>query len=535
MIDTDFKELLSQYGLSQTFSLAVTDEVSAIPDMIPEREIARRKDLTDMTIVTIDGEDAKDLDDAISISRLTSGHYMLGVHIADVSYYVKEGSELDLEAYNRGTSVYLVDQVVPMLPKKLSNGLCSLNPHKPRLTLSCFMEIDQTGGVVSYEIAETVIKSSARMTYTAVTEVLSGDMAARSQYVDLIPTFELMRELALILRDKRSRRGSIDFDFPEPKVLTDEDGNTVGIKIYEHTISNKMIEEFMLAANETVARHMFRLELPLVYRVHESPDPDKIERFATLVRNMNYKFKTGAKISPKAMQNLLFKIKGTTEQVMLSTMMLRSLMKARYSNENLGHFGLAAEYYCHFTSPIRRYPDLMVHRILREWLTGRLDEKRIAYYVKLTKDAAEQSSETEVAATEAERDWVAYKMCEYMQGQVGQEFDGFISSVTSFGLFVQLPNTVEGLIRMVDLDDDYYVYDEQTMSLTGRRSGRTYYMGEKIRVRLAKVNVDLKQIDFVPVDVTPKKKEVKKNTDGKTAKKPQRQHKGRRSKQKGKA
>ncbi|MDR0406245.1 MAG: ribonuclease R, partial [Clostridiales bacterium] len=496
---TEFRELLKQYGLSQSFSLAVNDEVSAIPDAIPPQELARRKDLRGVTVVTIDGEDAKDLDDAVSVERLEHGNYLLGVHIADVGYYVKEGSEIDREAFQRGTSVYLVDKVVPMLPKKLSNGLCSLNPRKPRLTMSCFMEIDSAGGVRGYDIAETYIISAARLTYAKVTEVLDGDMAARNEYAALVPVLERMRELALILRDKRTRRGSIDFNFPEPKLVTDDKGRAIEVKLNTSTISNKIIEEFMLAANETVAGHMFGLQLPSVYRVHEKPDPEKAERLTALVRNMKYKFKGKREVTPKDLQGLLFQIKDTPEQRMLSTMILRSMMKARYSNKNLGHFGLAAEYYCHFTSPIRRYPDLMVHRILREMINGRLSKKRITRYAKLTKAAAVQSSETEMHATEAERDWVAYKLCEYMEDQVGAEFDGVIVSVTSFGLFVQLPNTVEGLIRMTDLDDDYYEYDEAAMTLTGRRGGRQYRVGMEMKVRLAKVNTDLKQIDFVPI------------------------------------
>ncbi|OQB14769.1 MAG: Ribonuclease R [Firmicutes bacterium ADurb.Bin193] len=535
---TEFKELLRQHGLTQEFPLAVMDEVSKIPEQIPEEEFARRRDLSDMTIVTIDGEDAKDLDDAISVERLSDGNYLLGVHIADVSWYVRANTELDDEAFNRGTSVYLVDKVVPMLPKKLSNGLCSLNPHKPRLTVSCFMTIDESGGVIDYELCESFIVSKARMTYTKVTKVLDGDMAARSEFSDLVPTFELMRELALILRDKRMRRGSIDFDFPEPKIITDDDGRAVDVKLYENTVSNKIIEEFMLAANETVARHMSSLELPLVYRVHEKPTEDKIERFVNLVRSMNYRFKMKKSISPKAMQNLLFQIEGKPEQLMLSTMMLRSFMKARYSNENLGHFGLAADYYCHFTSPIRRYPDLMVHRILREWLNGRLDKKRIALYAKLTKDAAEQSSDTEVGAVEAERDWVSYKMCEYMEDKVGQDFDGIISSVTSFGIFIQLPNTIEGLIRMSDLNDDYYEFDEATMTLVGRHTRRTYRIGESIRVRLARVAKDVKQIDFVPVEAFNEKKPLRKkqraedDKDSEAAHKEVKRKNGRKSKQK---
>jgi ribonuclease R len=494
------------------------EEVAQISDEIPQEELARRKDLSDMTIVTIDGEDAKDLDDAVSIEKQENSGYRLGVHIADVSYYVKENSELDREALRRGTSVYLVDSVVPMLPKKLSNGLCSLNPNKIRLTLSCFMEIDGNGAVLDYSIEETFIKSAARMTYKQVREILDGDMATRTQFSKLVPTFELMRELSLILRDKRARRGSIDFDFPEPKVITNDEGVAVDIRIAENTIANRIIEEFMLVANETVARHMHSLELPLVYRVHEPPSEEKVQRFVTLVRNLNYKFKAKKDVSPKAMQNLLFKIKDTPHQVLLSTMMLRSLMKARYSHENLGHYGLAAPYYCHFTSPIRRYPDLMVHRILHEWIKGSLDERRIALYTKVTQEAAKHSSDAEVAATDAERQWVDYKACEYMESLVGNEFVGFISSVTSFGLFVQLPNTVEGLVRMVDLADDYYEYDEENMILFGRRTGREYHIGAPMRVRLAKVNKDLGQIDFVPVEATAKYEEVE-SDDGRKTKK----------------
>ena len=518
-IFTKISEFLEERGLSQEFSLAVMDELEGISEKIPDSEISRRKDLMDMTIVTIDGADAKDLDDAVSVERLENASYKLGVHIADVSYYVKPGSAIDDEAFQRGTSVYLVDTVVPMLPQKLSNGLCSLNPHKPRLTMSIFMVVNSIGTVTSYEICESVIKTTARMTYSKVTQVLDGTMAARHEHHDLIPTFEVMRELALILRDKRMRRGSIDFDFPEPKIITDEAGKVIDIHNHEITISNKIIEEFMLLANETIAKHMNKLELPLVYRVHEKPDATKIEKLVVLVKSMGHKFKTKEDISPKVMQNLLFKIQDTPEQLILSTMMLRSLMKARYSEENLGHFGLAADYYCHFTSPIRRYPDLMVHRLLREWLNGNLVGNTIKMYEKITHDTSLQSSDTEVQATIAERDWVDYMMCSYMAERIGEEFDGVISSITSFGMFVQLPNTVEGLVRMVDLADDYYEFDDVHFILTGRRTGRQYHMGEMIRVRLSKVNVDLKQIDFIPVEAEAKgdkgKKEVKKHYDRK--------------------
>jgi len=515
----DIKDFLKERGLTEEFTLAVLDEVSEIPDLIEEREIARRRNLFDKVVVTIDGEDAKDLDDAISIEKNSDGTYQLGVHIADVSFYVKENSMLDLEALNRGTSTYLVDTVVPMLPKKLSNGLCSLNPYKPRLTLSVFMDINKYGAVMNYEICESVIKSTARMTYKKVTQILDGDMAARNEYDDFIPVFETMRELALILRDKRSRRGSIDFDFPEPKIITDAEGKVKEIKTYEITISNKIIEEFMLLANETVAKHMSLLGLPSVYRVHESPDKAKIEKLAELVHSMGHKLKVKNDISPKAMQNLLFKINETPQYVVLSTIMLRSMMKARYCEENLGHFGLAADYYCHFTSPIRRYPDLMVHRLLREWLNGNLDDKKIQQYQTITRDVALQSSETEMSATVNERDFVDYKMCEYMEDKIGLEYDGIISSITSFGMFVQLPSTIEGLVRMVDLEDDYYEFDEVHYTLIGRRTGRMYNIGDSIKVRLVKVNTELKQIDFQPVENVMNNKKGKSFGKEKTGKK----------------
>lgn len=508
------------------------DEVGGIPDKIAEQELKGRTDLTDKIVITVDGEDAKDFDDAISVELLGNGNYMLGVHIADVSYYVKENSELDKEAFIRGTSVYLVDKVIPMLPEKLSNNLCSLNQNKLRLTISCFMEADKTGNIISYSFCESFIKSNARMTYSEVADVLDGDMASRNKYSRFAPVLELMRELALALRDKRMERGSIDFDFPEPKVITDETGVPVDIIINKNTISTKIIEEFMLAANETVAKHISALELPLVYRVHEKPNSEKIEQFAVLVRNMNYKFKQGKEVAPKEMQRLLFAIKGTPEQTIISTVMLRSLMKARYSEENLGHFGLASKSYCHFTAPIRRYPDLVVHRILRRCIQNTFDEQAIKHFTGIVKEAAKQSTETEISAVEAERGWVGYKMCEYMQDKVGQHFKGFISSVTSFGLFIQLPTAIEGLIRMSDLEDDYYEYDEISLSLTGRRTGKKYFLGQQIDVCLAKVSIDLRQIDFVPVPV--EQKGVK-GKNGKAKKhKGKRKYKNGRAKQKGK-
>lgn len=508
----NIQDFLQERGYQTDFSLAVTDELKNVPDMIPEGEINRRRQLFDKTIITIDGDDAKDLDDAVSLEQTADGKYLLGVHIADVSHYVRENTALDDEAYARGTSVYLVDTVVPMLPTKLSNELCSLQPHKPRLTLSCFMTINRQGKIVNYEICETVIKSCARMTYKKVTQILEGNMAARHAYKALVPMFEQMRELALLLRDKRMRRGSIDFDFPEPYIKTDENGKAIDVQVYPITISNKMIEEFMLAANETVARHCANLNIPSVYRVHEHPDEEKLEKLAALVRTFGHRLKAKGNVTPKTLQSLLFRADGTNAQTVLSTMLLRAMMKARYSEENLGHFGLAADFYCHFTSPIRRYPDLMVHRILKEWLHGTLSSARIRHYRKTVRLAAKQSSETEADATVAERDYDDYKICEYMEQKVGQEFTGTICSVTSFGFFVQLPDTVEGLVRMVDLKDDYYVFDESACVLAGKRSGRLYCMGQEVRVRLAKVNTELKQIDFVLAE---DEKPAKKKKEGK--------------------
>ncbi len=493
----NIEKFLYNYGYTQEFNLAVTEEVEAFDDMIPESEFKKRKCLFDWQIVTIDGDDSKDFDDAISVKKLKNGKFELGVHIADVSHYVVEGSALDAEAYNRGTSVYLVDNVVPMLPEKLSNNLCSLVPHKPRLTLSCIMKVDGQGNVEDYKIYETAIKSCARLTYHKVTQVLNGNMSTRNEYADFIEMFENMRELALILRDKRMRRGAIDFDFPEPYFELDESGRVVNIRARDLSISNKIIEEFMLLANETVAKHCQKFEIPSVYRVHENPDPEKIQKLVNLVKIFGHKLKAGDNVSPKAMQSLLFRVDGTNAQTVLSTAMLRSMMKAKYSEENLGHFGLAADFYCHFTSPIRRYPDLIVHRILKEWLRGTLDEWRITHYNKVTRRAAEQATLTEIDATNAERDYDNFMCCEYMEDKIGQEFMGIISSVTDFGFFVELPNTIEGLVRMVDLADDYYEFNEDTMLLTGRRTGRVFCMGQQVKVRLTKVNTELKQIDFV--------------------------------------
>ena len=498
---TDIASIIKQFHLEETFPEDVIAQAENITDTVDEDEIKNRRDLRHLNIVTIDGEDAKDLDDAISIEKLENGHYKLGVHIADVSHYVTDNSPLDKEAFKRATSVYLVDRVIPMLPKKLSNGICSLNPQIERLTLSVFMEIDKSGQVVDHEIFNSVIKTKERMTYTDVTRILKEkDAALLERYEALVPDFEYMRELSLILREKRRERGSIDFDFPEPKIILDEKGKPIDIKKYQVTISNKIIEEFMLVCNETVAEHMFWMNIPFVYRIHEEPDAEKIENFNSLLYNMGYHLKGIAKIHPKTLQQLLDKIKGTKEERIISTVMLRSLMKAKYSHQNLGHFGLAAKYYCHFTSPIRRYPDLVIHRIIKESIKKGITANREAVLKKFVQEAAKQSSEREIAAVEAERETLDLKKAEYMQSHVGECFDGVISGVTSFGMFVELENTVEGLVRMNALEDDYYIYDDKHYRLIGDNTKKVYKIGDEVRVRLVRADIATRQIDFVLLD-----------------------------------
>lgn len=500
MANTEFQELLKEFNLTEEFTLAVMDEVSDINDKVQEAELKGRRDLREMNIFTIDGEDAKDLDDAVSIDLLPNGNYLLGVHIADVSHYVKEGSILDKEAQNRGTSVYLIDKVIPMLPKKLSNGICSLNPNEDRLAMSVFMEINDMGNVLNYDISESVIRSKARMTYNDVSEILDGNIELIEKYHFIYEDLKLMEKLALALKEKRERRGSLDFEFPETKVITDDSGKPIDILRYDITVSNQIIEEFMVSCNETIARHMAKLELPMVYRVHEIPEYDKIVRFGQLLHGLGYNFKIKEKVFPNQLQKVLNEIKGKEEELIISTIMLRSLMKARYSEENLGHFGLAAVYYCHFTAPIRRYPDLAVHRILKDWLAGKINERRKIQINMYVMRVADDSSAAEINAMEAERVWRDVKICEYMAEHIGEEFEGFISTVTSFGLFIELPNTINGLIRVSDLDDDYYIYDEIHYCLIGRRTGRIYSIGQKMKVRLVRVNVDLRQIDFIPLE-----------------------------------
>lgn len=507
----DILSIIRKHQLPEGFPEEVLAEADAAPDAISEEEIVQqgRRDLRGLNIVTIDGEDAKDLDDAVNVERLPNGNYRLGVHIADVSYYVRDRSELDKEAYNRGCSVYLVDRVIPMLPHRLSNGICSLNPQVDRLTMSCEMEFNEQMKVVKHDIFTSVIRTKERMTYNNVRKILvDEDPELIERYSDLVEDFRLMRELALKLRNRRMRRGAVDFDFVESKVIVDENGKPVDIVKRERSIAEQIIEEFMLAANETVAEHFHWLKVPFIYRIHEDPDQEKLQNFMAFAANFGHQVKgRGNSIHPRALQNLLEAIQGTKEQTVLSTMMLRSMKQAKYDAESTGHFGLAAEYYSHFTSPIRRYPDLVIHRVIREVLEngGALDEKRHEVLAGRMADIAQQSSERERVAVDAERDTEALKKAEFMLDKVGEEFEGIISSVTSFGMFIELENTVEGLIRLSAMTDDYYHFDEGHMALIGERTSKVYRIGDDVKVRVAKVNMDDHTIDFEMVDMKPRR------------------------------
>ena len=494
----EIDSIIRAHGLPEEFPKKVIDEANFVAGQELEDEIARRLDLRDLDIFTIDGEDAKDLDDAISIEVLPNGNYKLGVHIADVTHYVKEKSKLDKEALKRATSVYLVDKVIPMLPKQLSNGVCSLNPFEDKLTLSCIMEIDAEGKVVKYDIAETVINSKARMTYTEVSDILEkDDEKLKKTFAKQVDDFIAAEKLARILMKRRQRRGAIDFDFPEAKIILNKNGEVVDIKHYERRISNKMIEEFMLVANETVAEHFFWLQLPFVYRIHETPSVEKMEDLNKFMATFGYHIKGNLEdVHPKEMQSIIEKIKGTKEEESISTIMLRSMKQAKYSPSCIGHFGLAAKYYCHFTSPIRRYPDLQIHRIIKEQLNNKLNNKRQDQLAHIVEYASTQSSDRERAAELAERDVHDYYKACYMADKVGQQFDGVVSGVTSFGIFVELENTVEGLIRLANMRDDYYIYNQETYSIIGERSKKTFRIGDSVRIEVDNVNVDFKEIDF---------------------------------------
>lgn len=494
----DIMSIVKGYELPTEFSEKIMNQVERVANEVSEADMAGRRDLRDVQMVTIDGEDAKDLDDAVSLTK-EGAYYQLGVHIADVANYVQENSALDWEARARGTSVYLVDRVIPMLPHKLSNGICSLNAGENRLALSCLMTIDAKGEVVSHEIVESVIKVDRRMSYTSVKKILEDKEEAEIQfYQELVPMFELMRELAGILREKRKKRGSIDFDFPESKIVLDKQGHPIEIKPYERNVATKIIEDFMLIANETVAEHFHWMELPFVYRTHDNPDPEKISKLSTFIRNFGYSIKSKQEeIHPKELQKLLVKIEDTPEEALISRLALRSMKQAKYTVNCTGHFGLACSYYCHFTSPIRRYPDLQIHRIIKEQIRGRLNEKRIEHYNEILPEVAKHSSEMERRADEAERETDKLKKVEYMEAHIGEIYEGVISSITAWGVYVELPNTIEGMIHVSMLPGDYFYYDEETYEMVGQATNIRYKLGQTLKVKVSATDKILRTIDFV--------------------------------------
>ena len=494
---TDILSIVRAYDMPVEFSEKIMRQVENVSNEVSEADMAGRMDIRDWMMVTIDGEDAKDLDDAVSL-RMEGENYILGVHIADVSNYVQERSALDVEALKRGTSVYLVDRVIPMLPHKLSNGICSLNENVNRLALSCIMTINPKGEVIDHQIAETVIRTNRRMTYTNVKKILvDRDPEVIAEYEELVPMFEKMEELAKILRKKRMKRGSIDFDFPETKVVLDKSGKPIEIKPYDRNVATKIIEDFMLIANETVAQHFFWQEIPFVYRTHDNPDSEKIHKLSTFINNFGYTIHIGTdEVHPKELQKLLEKIEGSEEEALISRLTLRSMKQARYTTSCTGHFGLATNYYCHFTSPIRRYPDLQIHRIIKEYLRGRLKEERILHYKDILPQVCKHASEMERRADEAERETDKLKKAEYMTAHMDEEYDGVISGIMAYGIYVELENTVEGLIRAADIPGDYYVYDEAACEMVGRHTGNSYRLGDRIHVYVKDVDLQKKTIDF---------------------------------------
>lgn len=505
----DIMSIVRAYELPVEFSEKIMNQVERVSQEVSEADRAGRRDLREMVMVTIDGEDAKDLDDAVSVT-FDGDKYQLGVHIADVTNYVQENSALDREALKRGTSVYLVDRVIPMLPHALSNGICSLNEGVDRLALSCIMTVDKKGEIIDYEICESVIRVNNRMSYTQVKAILEDETLVEKEpdfyrYAYLVPMFRQMEELAAILREKRRKRGSIDFDFPECKIYLDKEGHPTDIKPYERNVATRIIEDFMLAANETVAQHFYWQELPFVYRVHGVPDADRIQKLSTFINNFGYYMKTmdrkGSKVGseeihPKEIQKLLDKIAGTPEEAMISRLTLRSMKQAKYSVESSGHFGLACQFYCHFTSPIRRYPDLQIHRIIKEQLRGRLKEERVHHYREILPEVAKRSSEMERRADEAERETDKLKKVEYMEARIGEEYDGVVSGVTGWGIYVELPNTVEGMVHVSRLPGDYYYYNETTYEMVGDVTGRTFKLGMPVRVRVEDCDRMMRTIDF---------------------------------------
>lgn len=497
----DIMSVVRAYDLPVEYPAEVMRSLDKIPEEIDPEEVKNRLDIRELLTVTIDGEDAKDLDDAITLTKEGS-IYHLGVHIADVTHYVREGTALDKEALKRGTSVYLVDRVIPMLPHKLSNGICSLNPGVDRLSLSCFMDIDEKGEIVSHRIAETVMRSDCRMTYTKVAKVIEeNDEEACAEYAPFVPMLMLMQELAELLRARRHKRGAINFDFPETKIIVDPKGKPIEIKPYERNKATKIIEEFMLIANETIAENFFWQEIPFIYRTHETPDEEKIRKLAIFINNFGYSMKVGnEKIHPKEIQKLLLRIEDTPEEALISRITLRSMKQAKYTVANIGHFGLSAKYYCHFTSPIRRYPDLQIHRIIKESLHGKLGEKRLQHFEKILHEVATHSSMTERRADEAEREVEKLKKIEYMMEHIGEVYEGVISGVTSWGLYVELPNTVEGMVRVSAMDDDYYIYDEEHYQMIGEHTKKVYKLGQKVKIQVIGADKLQRTIDFALVE-----------------------------------
>lgn len=494
----DIISVVRGFGLPTEFGEKALHQAERVPETVSEADMAGRMDLRNLQMVTIDGEDAKDLDDAVSLYRDEKGLYRLGVHIADVTNYVQENSALDWEALERGTSVYLVDRVIPMLPHRLSNGICSLNAGVDRLALSCLMTIDAKGEVRDYQIAETVICVNRRMSYNGVKKILEDhDEEECKAYEPFVPMLEQMRELSAILRDRRHKRGSIDFDFAESKIILDGEGHPVDIRPYERSVATRMIEDFMLAANETVAQYFYWLELPFVYRTHEKPDSDKIRKLATFIRNFGYRIKvTGEEIHPKEIQKLLDQIADTKEETMISRLTLRSMQQAKYTVECTGHFGLAFQHYCHFTSPIRRYPDLQIHRIIKEQLRGKLTKERIERYEERLPEVAKHSSKMERRAAEAERETDRIKKAEYMEDHIGEIWEGVISGITQWGLYVELHNTVEGLLHVSALSGDYFYYDEEACEMVGKESGVVYKLGQRLTIRVKNADRLTGTVDF---------------------------------------
>lgn len=516
----DILSIIYQHGIEIEFPDKVLEEAEAVPDEIKPSEIEGRRDLRNELTITIDGADAKDLDDAISVKKLDNGHTQLTVSIADVSYYVTEGSALNEEAYDRATSVYLVDRVIPMIPHRLSNGICSLNPQVDRLTLSCQMELDEHGHVVNHEIFDSVIHSNYRMTYDEVNEIITDQNEdTRKQYNEVTPMLDLAKDLSERLINMRRRRGEIDFDISEAKVLVNDEGIPTDVELRKRGEGERLIESFMLAANETIAEHFDRLNVPFIYRVHEQPKSERLRQFFDFITNFGLMIKgTGEEVHPSTLQKIQQEVEGQPKQMVISTMMLRSMQQARYDDVNLGHFGLSAEHYTHFTSPIRRYPDLIVHRLIRKYLIDKtMDGKTLNKWEEALPEIADHTSQRERRAIEAERDTDELKKAEYMVQHIGEEYEGIISSVANFGMFIELPNTIEGMVHVSEMTDDYYHFDERQMAMIGERQAKVFRIGDPVKIKVVNVDVDERMIDFQIVGMPlPKKERSPRPSRGKT-------------------